>query len=614
MASSGGTTKTLVWILMGLLILGLGGFGATNLSSGVRSIGNVGSQEISVDDYARALQRELRGIQAQTGAPVTFSQAQAAGLDQRILSQLVNSAAMDDETMRMGLSIGDANLSKQIFDIPSFQGVDGNFDREGYAYALRNAGLTEAEFEEDLRQETARTLVQGAVISGVSVPAAHVDALVDFVGARRDFTWAKLTQKNLTEPTPPPTADELRSYHQSHLPDFTLPEMKRITYAWITPDMILDTVEVDEAALAALYDERKAEFNTEERRLVERLAFADEAAAEAAKAAIETGDKSFEDLVSDRGLELTDVDMGDVARGDLGAAADAVFGSDVGQITGPFTTSLGPALYRVNAILPAEANSFDEVKDRLRDELALDRARRVIEAQAEAIDDMLAGGATLEDVAKETELVLAQVDWHAESGDDIAAYPEFDAAAEAITADDFPEVAELEDGGIYAMRLEEILAPRAQTLDEVRDAVAAAWEAAETESRLRAQAEALLPQLENGVDFAGVGLTATVETDVLRNGFIPGTPEDYLEQVFDMALGDILITNAFGGVIITRLDAQNGPDMDNGDVAALAASLREQAQAAVAQDIYEAYIRDIRSRVDVNLNTQAVNAVNASLQ
>ena len=39
--SKGNTSKTLVWILMGLLILGLGGFGVTNLGGTVRTVGDV---------------------------------------------------------------------------------------------------------------------------------------------------------------------------------------------------------------------------------------------------------------------------------------------------------------------------------------------------------------------------------------------------------------------------------------------------------------------------------------------------------------------------------------------------------------------------------------------
>ncbi|MEP2544092.1 MAG: hypothetical protein ABJI82_05450 [Alphaproteobacteria bacterium] len=50
-------TKTAVWGLMGLLILGLGGFGAVNLNGSARTVGEVGDKSISVDDYARELRR-----------------------------------------------------------------------------------------------------------------------------------------------------------------------------------------------------------------------------------------------------------------------------------------------------------------------------------------------------------------------------------------------------------------------------------------------------------------------------------------------------------------------------------------------------------------------------
>ena len=42
--AQGKTTKTLVWILMAMLILGLGGFGVTNMGGGLRSIGTGASR------------------------------------------------------------------------------------------------------------------------------------------------------------------------------------------------------------------------------------------------------------------------------------------------------------------------------------------------------------------------------------------------------------------------------------------------------------------------------------------------------------------------------------------------------------------------------------------
>ena len=84
-----GITNTLVWVLMALLILGLGGFGVTNLSGTVRSIGSVGDSDIDVDEYARALQREIRAVEAERGEPVSFAEARDIGVTDSVLARLI---------------------------------------------------------------------------------------------------------------------------------------------------------------------------------------------------------------------------------------------------------------------------------------------------------------------------------------------------------------------------------------------------------------------------------------------------------------------------------------------------------------------------------------------
>ena len=75
MAKGFSISKTAVWGLMGLLILGLGGFGAVNLSGNVRSVGTVGDKSIPIDQYARELSQEIRAIEAQTRQSLPFAQA-----------------------------------------------------------------------------------------------------------------------------------------------------------------------------------------------------------------------------------------------------------------------------------------------------------------------------------------------------------------------------------------------------------------------------------------------------------------------------------------------------------------------------------------------------------
>ncbi|ABG32707.1 peptidylprolyl isomerase [Roseobacter denitrificans] len=603
-------SKTAIWILMGLLILGLAGFGATNMSGNIRTIGTAGDKPIPVDDYFRQLQQEIRAVEQQTREVLPFQQAQQMGLDRAVLQRLVATRSLDHETSQLGLSIGDEELRRRILDISAFQGINGEFDREGYRFALEQTGLSEAEFETQLREEVARTIVQGAVLGGIAMPETYVDTLVNYIGEQRSFTWSLLDASDLATPLGAPDDAVLRAHYDDNIDVFTLPETKQITYAWLTPDMLLDSVEVDEEALREAYAQQSAEFNQPERRLVERLAFLDRQSAQQAADALAAGD-SFDDLVRGRGLALEDIDLGDVSEAELGEAGAGVFAADVGAVVGPFPSTLGPALFRVNAVLAAQETPFEDAIDLLRPQLAADRASRLVAAQAESFDDLLAAGATLEDLASETDMVVAQIDWTAQSTEEIAAYPTFRQAAAAVGPRDFPEIASLDDGGLFALRLDTVLPPRPAPFDEIREEIIAHWEAAETAKRLAEQVAAQVGLLENGSSFADLGLDAIVEENLIRSDFVPRTPPGFLEDVFAMEVGKAQVIESDAAVILVRLDAVAPPAAD-GDAAALRTQLEQQASQQLARDIFEVFANDVVLRADPQINQQALQAVHVN--
>jgi len=605
-------SKTFIWILLALLIVGLAGFGATNLGGNIRSVGAVGDKTISVELYSRTLQEDLRAISAQAGQSVPFSTAQALGVDRQALARVVTTRALDHETAMLGLSVGDAQLQQQILSMSAFQGINGQFDREAYRFTLENVGMSEAEFEETLREEAARTLVQGAILSGNTVPDTYADTLVAYIGERRNATVARLKAEDLATPVAEPTEAQLQSYYDENIDAYTLPETKQITYAWLSPDMIADTVEVDESLLQNAYDKRDSEFDKPERRLIERLVYGDVEAASAAKAQLEAGGTTFETLVEDRGLALADIDLGDLDQGALGAAGEDIFAAETGDVVGPLPSELGPALFRINGILSAQETSFEDARAQLRDELAADRARRMVEAQINDIDDLLAGGATLEDLAKETDMELGNISWSSESEDGIAAYEGFRKGARAITADDFPKIEVLEDVGIFAMRLDEVFAPRPQPLAEISERVGAGWRTQAALEALRAKAEALLPQITADSDFADVDLEADALSAVTRTGFVDDIPPAAILALFEAEKGASVIVDDVTDVLIVRLDDVLAADEDSDDLQALRTQLNNQAATAVAQDLFEAYATDIQQRAGMQLDQNALNAVHAN--
>lgn len=602
-----------MWFLMVLLILGLGGFGIDGVLNGsVTRVARVGDKDIDINTYARSLQTQLQQLSQQAGRPVTFTEAQASGIDRAILENLMRERALDHEASEMGVSIGDENLRDQILEIPAFQGLDGTFDREGYRFALENSGLTEAQFETRLREESARTILQGAVLGGVIMPDTFADTLVNYVGETRNFTWVRLDDSDIEEDLPAPTDAALQAYYDENIADYQLPETKRITFAVLRPSAMLDQVELSEEDLRAEYDARLSEFNQPERRLVERLVYLDEEAANAAAAQLEVG-TTFEALVQERGLTLGDVDLGDVGRLELDAAGEAVFNAEVGDVVGPLATGLGPALFRVNGVLPAQNRAFEDVQDLLRQSLAQDNARRLVAAQAQSYDDMMAGGATLEDLAAETDMELGSIDWWPAIGDGIAAYDDFRVVAQALTVDDFPQIESLSDGSIFAARLDEVLPPRPNPFDEAKDNVKANWEAERTERVLAEIAEAQVAALSGGQDFADLGLEGRVEENLDRGAFLTGTPTDFMETVFSLEPGDVTTIAGFGALSIVRLDQVN-PASDNPESDDMRARLSTETSNALARDLFSAFSADAMLRAGREIDARALQAVHANFQ
>ncbi len=601
------------WIMMGMLIVGLGGFGVTNFSGSVSSIGSVGPISISTRDYARALQQEVAAFSQQVGTHIGTSEALALGLDGRALSSIVTRTALDAEAARLGLSIGDASVAAEIRNMDAFKGVAGGFDRDAYAFVLKQGGWTEADYETALRRDVSRQLLQGAVGGGVVAPQGMVDAIYRYVGERRSLSTIRLTAADLTEALAEPADADLRAWYDSHIADFTRPESKRIAYAALLPDDIAADQPVDDEVLRKIYEGRISEYVQPERRLVERLVFPDQAAADAAKAKLDAGEP-FETLVQERGLDLVDIDLGDVSLADLGPAGEAVFAAAEGTVVQAEST-LGPALFRVNGILAGEEVTFDEARPELAAELQAEAARKVIADRVDQIDDLLAGGAELQDLATEAGMTYATLD-HVpgrQGNEKIAGYAAFRSAADAVKAGDFPEAVLLDDGGVAALQFVETIPAAPIPFEEARDSVAEAWSKAQLDEALAARAVAIKAAIEGGASPGTQGIVDRTP-EIARNGSIPDAPQGLVEAGFDMQPGEIRVVELGDFIAVLQLDAiipaeETGPNAD-----ALKAGIAAQVSQALSGDLFTAYADALINAMPVVLDQNAITAVNTSLQ
>jgi peptidyl-prolyl cis-trans isomerase D len=535
--------------LLALLILSFMVWGGQTLMvpSTPNAVVTVGDIKVSASDFRLAYERQIALLSRQLGTPLSRQQAQAFGVENQVYAQLVAGAALDQLATDMNLGLSEDRLARLIGEDPAFHGVNGQFDRLTFSSVLRNAGLTEQDYINNRSQVAVRSQIVDALTDGYTAPKVLVDAIGNYRHETRTIDYLLLSNANI-DAVKTPGDEVLAPWFESRKANYRAPEYRKISYIKLEPEDLAAPDAVTEEELRADYEKRKESYRTPATRTVEQLTFPSREAADAAAAKLAAG-TSFDDLVKAEGKTSADVLLGDFTKERMPDAkiADAAFAvAQDGGTTPVVEGAFGPVILRVTNIRPDAVRSFDEVKEELRNEIALDAAREQLVGLHDKIEDERAGGVTVKEIAEQLKLKLVTVDavdasGKDQNGDEVKDLPEPRALLqEVFKADVGTDTLAVNIGrdGSAWFDVEEIIPARDRTLDEVRDEVAADWTAEQQRAALAAKAKELKERIEKGAKLADIAseLGLVVET---KTGLTRGTN--------DASLSPAAVIAAFGG-------------------------------------------------------------------
>jgi len=609
------STNVFVWILMLLLIIGLAGFGAGSFGGSFSTVGAVGDEKVTLKTYIRALNNQLNQISQQTGQQFSLEQAQLLGVDRQVLDQVLAIAALDGQTRKAGISIGDNAVKSQLINTSAFKGLDGKFDEKAYEFALNQADLSPSEYDEILRRENARILLQNAVSGGITSNEVYALTLLNFHRQLRSFSWSKISFENLKDPSKSPNNAELNAFYLENSSDYTIPESKEITYISLTPPMLFDQISVSESDLKELYNDNIDQYVVAEKRIIQRLIFSNQAEASAAYDAFERGTKTFEQLVLDRDLTLDDVNLGPVSKEDFTESlASQIFESNNLGVYGPYETDLGPTLYNILDIIDGRSTSFEEAFADLEFYKKSEYAVEMISGLIDEIDDLLASGATIEEIAQDTDMVLKTTSHYLNNGSvGIEASNEFRLEAGDISKDDYPTLINLRDGSILAMRLDSIKPPLLQAFETVKEEVTLDWLNEQNNKKLKVLSKEILTKLRNGDSFEDLGLKQNNSTDLLRGTSNNEVPGELVTKMFSLNISEIGQVSVNNDIYIAKLNAITNFDALDKDNKKWVEYLSTQREQQLAQDYLESFVIAIQNEEGVTIDQKSLNAIQASI-
>lgn len=599
-------------VLGALLLVGVAGFGINNviLNLGSNTVARVGSEEISSVEFQRAYSNELNRFAQRFGSFPTPQEATNMGLPSLALQRLSQDAALDNLAGQLGLGVSDEKLGQMLREDPSFAGTLGTFDPQAFTQVLQRSGLTEAQYFADQSKAAGREQLVTALFADAPLPQTAVDLLGRYIGDTRTIDYFIVSETSILPPDEPTEAD-LAAYLGEHQAEFRTVETRNVDVLSFSPQTLAETIDVSQEEVALKYEERRDSLVTPERRTIEQVVLANDEQVAAFEAGLAAGE-SFATLVAETGL--TPTSLGTLARGEITDAslAEAAFGLEEGGFA-VIPGAAGRRAIYVTAIEPSHEPSLEEARDQIAQELALTAARNQYADILDQIEELRAAFQPLADIATRYGLEVTQVPVTA-SGAELAEIEDIPQAeharvAQAIFAAE-PErlTPGIALGGNHNVwfDLKSVEPARDQTLEEVRDEVAAAWTSEQTEAAITAQVAEITDRLGTGEPLADVAVAYNqfpqVSSPFTRSGET-GTPIDSAVANAVFAGGPehhgSAVNEAGEHVVFEVVDVT--PDADGLDEQTLEALADES-----RLDLIGAFVTGVREDADMRVNQQAL--------
>ncbi|MHA1523943.1 MAG: SurA N-terminal domain-containing protein [Alphaproteobacteria bacterium] len=616
-------TATAGWVakgFIGMLVLSFAVWGIADIFTGDsnRDIATVGDTSVSQRAFQTAFQNELNQVAARLGRQLTPDEARAVGLDRRVLSQLLTSAALSNQARSLKLGISDEAIAKNIVEDATFRDSFGRFSRQTFEQVLSYAGLSEEGYVAEQRQRSVRSQLASTISGALAAPAVLRDAFAEFQAATRTVEYFVVPPVDAT--TIGAASDAaLKTYYDDHAGKFTKPEYREFAILPLVPEDLVASIDIDESEIAQEYAARSASYQTLERRQIEQILFADAAKATQAATKIAEG-ADFAEIAKQAGFSTADISLGLVERSAVvdPAIAQAAFSLDVDKVSDPVKGTFGSALVRVRKIEPAKTRQLDEVRDEITRRLALEKALDEIVAIQNQVEDERAGGLSLAEIANKLNLRHSTVVAMDGQGKNPAGTlvearfrtPELLRAVFEFQVGEEADPLELPSGAVVWVDVISVTEPALQDFAKVRAQVEKSWLEGQVETRRQDTARQLVERGNAGATLAQLAVDAgsAMQTSqpFARRG--AGTPfsSAFAQSAFAVTVDRFVsgTSNDNNALFVARVTKHTGPN-----AAQVNPALDAIIVTALEADLFAQYVGGLQARFGVSVDGTVLQAL-----
>ncbi|TDI39721.1 MAG: peptidyl-prolyl cis-trans isomerase [Acidobacteria bacterium] len=582
----------------------------------------VDGDPISSQAFIQGFRVQESVYRQQMGAQYNPDLLRQLGLDNYIVQQLVQEKALTLEARRLGMSVSDGEVSNSIQNDPSLQQNGQFIGRDAYLNELSGAGVTPADYEQQVREGLLRAKLEDLVKDGVVVSDADVEEEYRRRNEKIHMEYTVVSKSDFGADYEP-RDDEVRAFYDASPNEFSRPVQRKARFIALTPQLFMSAVTVTDREITRYYNENLTRFSSPEQVQASHILFktspeVDEAEIRAKAESVlaqAKGGADFAELATEHSEDTTSANGGDLGffgRGQMVPEFDqAAFTLPVGAISDLVETQYGFHIIKVTNKQEALTQPLEGLREQIRGTLTQEKASARVDDAVESAAEKLQASGSIDVLTAEYELLVPQDTAFFGRADRIPQLSASQAAAnlafETEIGDITPAIPLGFSRGYAFLQILEERAAGTADFDEVRVEAAEKLRSSHAMDLAIARAHEIREALLSGA-------TADVELQTSENFFrgteLPGAGRSVAaqRQAFELAPGEVSAPlEAQNGYVIMRIIEKSG--FVPAEFEEQKAGFEEQILSELRARVWSAFVAKLQSRYSVEIDWQAIRVI-----
>jgi peptidyl-prolyl cis-trans isomerase D len=592
------------------------------------TIAEVDGRELTAGDFQQRYLSQIQAYRNQFGGSINDQLLRQFGIDQQILTQMIDEQVALIEAERHGITVSNDELAQQIFSIPGLQENGRFIGEQRYQQLLQtqNPPMTIAQFEDSLRRSMIIDKLRAALTDWVAVADGDVEREYRQRNEKVKLQLVALTADRF-RPQVTVTDADVAAHFDSRKAEYRVGEQRKIKYLLLDRDQARQRVVIPPNDIQRYYNENIQQYSTPEevraRHILLNTAGKDEAAvrkqAEALLAQVKGG-ADFAALAQkvseDEGSKVNGGDLGFFGRGRMVPEFEtAAFAMEPGQISDLVKSQFGFHIIKVEEKRAGTTQTLDQVRPQIQQTLTMQVTDQQITDRARQLESRLESPADLETVAREIGVMVQESGFFKREDPvpGLGAAPQVGDEAFRLADGQVSDALSSPRGPVF-ITVTEKKDPYTPALDEVKDRVREDLIRSRATELSRQRAASIAAALKSAADFAAAakaqGLEAKSSELIARGAPLPdiGVSPEVDRAAFGLPAGGVSdpIQMTDGTVIVKVLERDDvTPDEYRLAREAFRAELLNERRGR----FFTAYMNKAKERLSIEVHPDVVRRV-----